>query len=390
MSNPQPRHTPPLPQGQVTRATLAAALVPGAGHWLLGHRRAAASLLLVELALVALAVVHANVGLSIFHNPLGSFLFGLLLRGVALLHAFGVLDVYLWGVDPGGSISPPVRRWSVLLNVLVPGAGYALARAWIRTATGLGLLVLVLVVTRSNRPHLDLVFMAMQVVMGLAVYRNLRIREAGEGHQPGDPLPMPDPLPPSGGGQVVLLVVSVAALLWICTVVLLAWPARALSLDPGATSAVPRPGRLEVKVKDLGLTMEVVGDGWKRVPQASSRVLLLAQHRDSRGVDGQIRLMVHAIPPFMGREAYLKQYLPAWLETNGMQPQRTEQVRLGQRTATQFQASARVRGGHDATYYIVALPGDGHACLLAFYCVTEACHELGPQLRRSRDSLRLE
>ena len=76
-----------------------AAIVPGAGHAVLGQLGLGAALLGAFVVGGALAAWHLARGLALFESPLGAFLFGVLLRGLAILVGFSVGDAYLRAVQ---------------------------------------------------------------------------------------------------------------------------------------------------------------------------------------------------------------------------------------------------------------------------------------------------
>lgn len=382
---PEPQHQPPLPDAQVMRATLAAALVPGAGHLLLGQTVLAPLLFAALAGGAAVVAVHLTAELSFFYGHPGSFIFGVLLRALALLHAFSVLDVYLRGVDPGGTISPPRRRWAVLLNMLLPGAGYIYVRAWLGAVSGLALVALFL--WRSTMPYLDFVYIFLQLALGLAVYRRVRMEEAGPERDPGAPMLAGDPLPAVGTGQIVLLVASVMATLCICGVVLLRMPVSQLSLTQASARVKPQHDRIELEVPPIGLTMHLMGAGWTRVTKQRGK-LFLAEHRGEK-LDGRLYVDLRPMPLFMSRDHYLKHHLPAELHAQGVGHYTEERLTVGGASATQFRFSGAI-GSEKRTYFLVVLPGDRYACMLTFYCAAAACPQLWPLLKKTRDSLKVE
>ena len=380
--------TPPLADGAVIKACVAAALWPGAGHLVLGMRPQGAMLMTVQGAGIAAVATHLTAGLEPFFTNTGAFLFGLLLRALVVLHAFSVLDVYLWAVDPSGRLSPPRRRWAVLINVLAPGAGYILGRAWIRTVSGLALMVLFLYISRIQHPYLDLVFIAMQIIMGLAVYRQVRIHEAGPSHDPGEPLMAGDPLPQVSAAQIVVLVISVLAAVVFLGVALLRLPASELSLTMAQTKIVPRHDRIKIEVPRLGLSMELLGAGWQPVPQKKSAKLFVAKHHGEK-VDARLQLDINPIPAFMSRQHYLTRHLPAELRAQNVERYSASELKLRGARAVQYRFTGHTEK-EKRTYFLVVLPASRYACLLTFYCAESACPDLWPDLKKSRDTLRVE
>lgn len=378
-------HPGPLPDGMVIKATVAAALIPGAGHLLLKRPALAALLFVFQGACATAAVVHLTQELAFFYADPGSFLFGVLLRSMAVVYAFSVIDAYIRAVDPAGSISPPKRRWAVLLNLLVPGAGYIYIRAWIGAVGGLALVTLFL--WRSTIPYLDLVFILLQGVLALVVYRRVRLQEVGPDHEPGEPMMAGDPLPQVGAGQIVALVTSVVATVVFCGVVLLRLPVPQLGLTFTSARVKPTHDRIKLAVPDLGLTMDVMGAGWSHVAKKPGK-LFWAEHRGEK-VDARLYLNVRPIPVFMSREYYLSHHLPDELHDQGIGHYSVEELRVGGARATQFRFTGFI-GSEKRTFFVVVLPGSRYACMLTFYCAEEACADVWPLLRRSRDSLKVE
>lgn len=166
MNDGKPPDAPRPQPHEVIRWTLAAALLPGTGHLLRGERRTGGLMAATTLALIALAATQLTAGLSLFESSLGAFVFRAMLRGLALLYGFAALDIYLRATRPQDQ-GASLKRLAILLNLLVPGAGYLVVKAWIRTATGLALLTLILVFAHAGtHRYLDIIYIVMQAVMG--------------------------------------------------------------------------------------------------------------------------------------------------------------------------------------------------------------------------------
>lgn len=377
---------PPLDPKKVFRATLLSALVPGLGTTHFGPRqRPLLGLALLGLGL-ALAIVHLVLGLSPFDSRLGGLAFAHLLRSLGAGYAFLVLDTYLTGVDPRGHRAPPRRRLAVLLNLLLPGAGYLLARAWIRAATGLLLVVLVAYFAHHGHPYADIIFVAMQLVMGVAVYRQVRL---GEGEGAGAP-DMPEaaaeprlhePLPQVQEAQVVVLVVLLASLSWIVWVTQERFPPR---LSAGGLSARQEAAGLRLTAGELGVSLLVPGEGWQaRARQAGG--IFGADHPDG----AHILLAVQPKPAFMGQERFYRR-LRRRLEDQGLTHVKSKDLTLSGVESRQMRFSGRAPDGGGVDQWAIAVPRRGYALVLLLSCMERACPSVADALERTRDSLVLK
>jgi len=375
------------------RTTLAAALVPGLGHLLLGRRLAAGLLAGAAALAVGLPLAHVLQGIPFFDTSLGSFLLGTLLRNAAVLHAFSVIDAYLSALEPAGEHHPPRRRLAVILNVLLPGLGYGYIRAWIRTLTGLVLVaVFVYFAMKGHHPYLDLIFLGMQVIMAVAVYRQVRIQEqAGPGgkdmmaaaeaverRRPMGPLPVHDQ-----GAQVVALVIGVMALVWVGLVVQLRMlPAQVTGLSVDHITAEPTPRGINFKVSSLGLSMSAMGKGWAASDHQPGS-LFQAVHEGK----AMLKVGIQLVPAFMEQERFMAR-LRRMGEGQRYQFNRIEPLEINGLAARQLSFARQYSGGK-LQLSIVAIPRGRFAYVMFFECQEPSCAALRPQLDASRDSFTL-
>ena len=371
----------PAAGGLAMKSTLASMAAPGLGH-LVARKPAIGALILVCFgAGLAVAVFHLTRGMAFFESSLGGFLFPVLLRGLVVLHLFAAFDAYVWALDPDGDLSLPRRRRAVLLNALAPGTGYLLARAWIRAATGLALLALVLVFARSGRhPYLDLIFMGMQAVMAVAVYHRLGSEAQARLDREGRGAPE---LPAAPGAQIALLLLSTAALFAVGFVA-----HRALPGVHGVTSkdvkVLPDAAGIRLGVPTLGLSLVAAGDGWIANASPTSGLLFEARHRQG----ASLMLGLQPIPGFMRRERYLRR-VRQWMEGKDLTFQRATELEIGGRKAVQMRFSEN-RSPMDHWTVTVPVAEQKVAYLLLIGCERKVCKELLPELERTRDSLRVK
>jgi len=373
--------TPPV--GRVVVGTLAAAIVPGAGHLVAGKTRLGLVLLAAMAAGVTVAVLHLTRGVGLLESHLGGFLFPVLLRALIVLHAFSVLDAYVWGVDPRATRSFPARRQAVLLNLLVPGSGYLFARAWLRMGTGLALLVLVLVFARAGRhPYLDVIYVGMQAIMAIAVYHQMSMRLQAELDHKGRDAPRP--LPRVGGGQVVAMLVCVAAAGAFCYVVYQALPGTTSltvkDIDPPRRTS----SGVELRVPRLGFSM-IAGSDWEVTSNPGEGYLF-----EARKGGAHLMVGVQEIPSFVRRERILDRVRKR-MESQGLTHQRSLDLKLGGRPAVEMRFAGRDEGGPVDHWTVVVLsPSQKLAYLVRFYCRRSVCEKLQSELERTRDSFRLK
>jgi hypothetical protein len=366
--------------GKVVSATLASAVLPGAGQILLGRKRFGAAILALTALLVGLGVYHLTVGLGLFETKLGSFLFGVMLRAVGILYAFAAVDAYLTGVDPSGKVDP-TRRRAAALNLLIPGAGYLLAKAWLRAATGLLVLVCVVYFARFGRPYLDVIFVVMQLLMGGFVYQQVRLAEA-KAAQGDDPyarpkLPTPPQLPKVVAAQIIVLVVVVAAVFGGGLVVLEALPVhgQVTGLEK-STSLKKVDGGIHMAVKKLGLTMTIAGSDWS-VSQDPKEFLFEATH----GSGATINLRVGSLPPFVRTDRF-HDGVRRQIEGNSLEHRKTRHVNLGGLEGTRMTFS-RDHG-------VVAARRGRVGVIVIFGCKYGSCAETAALRERTLRSVKLE
>lgn len=379
-SKPPPASAPaPLP---ALPATLASLLLPGLGQLLAGARLAGLLMLALFLAGAALAVAHLVHGLDLFESPLGAFLFRVLLRGLAVLQAFATIDAYGRSLAPGDR-QGKARRLAVALNLLVPGTGYLVGRAWLRAATGLAVLTLLLLFARGGRlPYLDVIFVGMQAVMGGLVYLQLRVAAEREAEARGE-LVAPARRTEAPAAQVVCLVAVVEAIILAGLVTDRSVPRselRNLSREDIKTQSAAAGIKLEIP--PLGLSLWARGRGWTL--QSSPEFLFQAQHH----AGGRLMLGVQQIYPFE-RPRRMERRLRAWLEAKGLVHRRTMSLRLNGTPATQMRFSGDFEGGNHIDHWAIAVPRPGYALLLMLQCERARCAEVAPLLEQSRDSLAL-
>lgn len=350
----------------VLTATLLGLLVPGGGHLFLRRWRSGALLLGLMAAGLAVAIWHLVVGLSLFESNLGSFCFGVMLRGLAILHAFSVLDAHLSARRPGESGH---QRLAVVLNLLVPGTGYLVARTWIRGATGLLLLVLVIYFAKAGiNPYLDLIYVGMQLVMGAAVFMQFRMRDAQNEQAPA----ARGPLPPRVV-QIAQLVVLVAV---SCAVVafgyvtqralpnvdvrwLTAEDIRTRPVEEGILLSVPRLG-LSLKAAGTGWTTEIGKDGF----------LFSAEHEKGP----TLMVGIRNIPPFVRSDRVVRRVRQMMEgKANRLVYLGTKQIRLNEAPATKMLFSR--------DHWIVTVPQDKFIFIVMLGCHPE-CGEGTLSLRQ--------
>lgn len=383
---------PSQPGASAMRVTLAAALVPGLGHLLLGRRLAGALYLMAAAGVLGLAGVHFAVGIDLLDASFGSFLLGTALRNAAVLHAFSVIDAYLLGIEPAGEHHPPRRRIAVILNVLLPGLGYAYIRAWIRTLTGLLLTGVFIYFARAgHHPYLDVIFLAMQAIMAAAVYRQVRIQEQEGGRDMLAAAAAHDRRPAMGpppvhdqSAQVVALVVGVLAMVWVGLVVQLRLlPGEVTGLNMDDIVSHQKKDRVDFYVKPLGLTMSALGHGWTAGEhQAGS--LFRAVHKE----EAELKLGLQLIPAFMDDARFMLR-LRRMGEKQGYTHQGSAGLKINGVDATEMTFLGDFAHGK-LRLRMVAVPRGRFAYVMMLSCREQTCGALKQQLNRSRDSLSLD
>lgn len=365
--------------GRRTVVATLAALVPGAGHVLLGQRALGAGLAAGLCALLGVVVAHVAVGLSALEGGLGTLLAAHLMRCLGVAVAFSVVDVYLGCVDPAGRVAPPLRRRAVAANLILPGTGYVLCRAWIRAGTGLLLLLLVGYFARVGHPYVDIIFVGLQVVMAVAVYRQVRVTEQ-EGGAPVEPAAPAEPLPHVQGGQVVVLVALVGCLVWVGWVTETYFPPR---LSAAGARAVRAGDDVRFSAPGLGIELRVHGPGWSVAPPESGS-LFQASHADG----GRIMIGVQPVPPFMPADRFVRR-VAQWVGDRGFSLRKTLDITLGDRPAVQMRFSGNFGETGRVDQWAVVVPGQRQGVVLLLSCLESACPFLAPKLEQTRDSLRV-
>jgi hypothetical protein len=363
-------------------ATIAAALLPGAGHLIL--RQSLHGLLLLTASALggAAAAGHLGWGLELFESPLGAFLFGVLLRALAILYAYSVIDVYFRAVSPAHADDEGARmRLAVLLNLLVPGVGYLITRAWLRAVTGLALLALVLFFAKAgtNR-YIDIVFLVLQLIMAFAVLRQQTIEREKEAEQQARrPPPIKAPV-----AQIVVLVTSVAAVLACGFIVEQAFPDGTIySLDLRDMKAESTKQGVRFSVARLGLSLLVPGERW--TIGSRPRYLFVAEQGD----DAAVLLGVQAITPFTRQARFLRRVRQSF-EKQGLVHQKTIELKLNGTRAWQMRFSGDFeKEGRHIDHWAIAVPRDGFSYVMMMYCTRSRCEELAASLQQTVDSFTL-
>ena len=316
----------PQPQRALT-ATMAAVLVPGAGHLLVGPALLGAVLLALTAAGVAVGVLHLAKGLAIFESPLGAFFYRVILRAVVVFWAFGVIDAYLRAVAPADRGAARTRL-GAFLNILLPGTGYLLARAWLRVVTGLALVAVIIYFARLGRmAYLDVIFVGMQLVMGALAYLQLNLlaerereKERTERAARREPLREPRRVDVPAA-QIVCIVVALAAAGLGGFVVYRSLPVNVLrELTRSDLQIKPGPSGIQFAIPRLGLSLKAVGPGWS-VLDGQGRFLFDAE----REAGGRLMLGVQQIYPFERRDRMQHRLLRS-LESQGLSLQRTLEI----------------------------------------------------------------
>jgi hypothetical protein len=375
MSKPAPVNPRP-----VLKATFASLALPGLGQILAGARLVGGLMLGAMLVGAGLIVAHLVRGLPWFESPLGAFLFRVLLRGCAILHAFAVVDAY--GRTAARDDRPAAeRRWAAGLNLLVPGTGYLVSKAWLRAVTGLAILAVLIVFARAGRmTYLDVIFVGMQAVMAGLAYLQLRVAAERAAQEKGELLgPAGPPVAPAA--QVTALVVAVAAVIFCGFVVERSIPEavlRNLTVDDLKLSPAP-DGGVQLQIAPLRLSLTAAGPGWTAA--AGRGALFSVEHR----LGGELALHIQRAHPFERAER-LQRRLRGKLEAEGLVLRRTDQVQLSRVSSTRMRFSGDFAGGRAVDRWEIIVPQKGFAFLLTMQCDRRKCEELAPVLERSQDS----
>lgn len=351
-------------------------LLPGLGQLLLGSRAAGAFLSVSFLAGLGLALVHLLSGLRIFESTLGSYLFGALLRALALLWAFAALDTYLRRTQQGNA----TRRLAVLANLLVPGAGYLLARAWLRAASSLLLLVALLYFARLPSRALDYIYLGFQAITAVGVYHQLAMAE----FEARRDLPTPAPATQVPAIQILLLIqLMTAAVLfgWFVQLRLIDYDRFRIGADD--VKVTREDGALHVALPSHGLSLAITGRGWQRGKAGDGSIF-----RTRHELGATLLLGVEPILPFVRPDAYLRS-LRRRMTEQGYRVQNEKTLALSGYSARQLHVSRKLAGDMTVDRWAVAIPRGHEAILLLLSCGRETCQKLLPSLEKTRDSLRL-
>jgi chromate transport protein ChrA len=281
---------------------------------------------------------------------------------------------------PGDRVGK-ARRLAVALNLLAPGTGYLVGRTWLRAATALAVLALLLFFARSGRlPYLDIIFVGMQAVMGGLVYLQLRVAAEREAEATGQLAALPRRAE-APAAQVVCLIAVVAAIIIAGLVTERSVPRSELrNLSREDIKTRSSVAGIKLEIPPLGLSLWARGPGWT-LQTGSSEFLFRAQHR----AGGQLMLGVQKIYPFE-RTRRMERRLRAWLEAKGLVHQRTMAIQLNGTAATQMRFSGDFGAGNRIDHWAIAVPRPGFAFLLMLQCDRTRCAEVAPLLEESRDS----
>lgn len=373
---------PQLIPNRVLAGTIAAALVPGAGHLLARKVVHGLLILAVTAAGAVVAALHLGRGLDLFESHLGGFLFPLMLRGVIILYGFSVLDAYCWGVDPDGTRSLPARRQAVALNLLVPGSGYLAARAWVRAATGLALLVLIVVFARAGRhPYLDLIYIGVQLVMAVAVYHQMSVKAQQELDRQNRDAPT---LPKAPGAQVVVLLAITAAVFGVGWVTQQALPGAG-GLTPADLEVRPGGKGIVFSVPRLGMSVTAGGSDWTATANPGSGFLFSAEHKEG----ANLRIGLQQVPSFVRRDRYLDRIRGRM--GMGLDHVKTKDIELNGLGAVQMLFSGKGKGGARLDRFVITVPSPAQklAYLMIIECHRDICQKLLPALEATRDSFKI-
>jgi hypothetical protein len=368
--------------GKVLRVTIAAALVPGLGHLLLGRLSTAVPVLGLMAGGVTAAALHMTQGLQLFATHSGVFAFAVMLRGLAILYGFSVVDAYLWALDPAGRGAPPLRRQAVLANLMLPGLGYLLARAWVRGALALALVGFIVFLASKAHPFADLALMVIQAITGFAVYYQLRVQEERQARR--DNRQLPEPMRHVESAQLVILVVLALALVWSGYVMQKRLPPGGLGdLSLGDLRVRTEAGGIHFSAPPLGVSLSATGYGWTRSRRPAGS-LFHATH-DLRA---SLELKIQRIPAFLPDDLLLRR-IRRYVESQGFSYRRSQPLRVNDHEATEMRFFGSFSQGR-VEQRAVVVPHGKIAYLVLLSCVSESCPKVERQLQRSLDSLKLE
>jgi hypothetical protein len=362
---------------RVIKATLASLLLPGAGHLLAGYRRIGAVILLAFGLGAAVSLTHLLSGLRTFEDALGAFAFGALLRGVVVVWGFAALDVYLRGMALGDAR----RRANTVANFLLPGAGYLLARSWMRAGSSALVLIVVVYVGRLPNRYLDLIFVGFQLITAFGVYHQQAMATLEAERDQPSLAPHVDHLPLAQIQLLVQLMAAAALFGWI--VLLRMNDVSLLRVVDQDVTVRRRAVGLQVRLEKHQLSFIAMGSGWKHRPGVDGGAFFRARHQ----LGASLVLGVQPVLPFVRPERYLLA-IQRQLESSGYRLERQQSLQVAGLSATQLRLSRTVSGMQLDRWAIVVPRGDV-AYVLLLSCGRTICKRLLPALEKSRDSLRI-
>ncbi|PID37639.1 MAG: hypothetical protein CSA24_01990 [Deltaproteobacteria bacterium] len=375
--HPASHNAAPAASKTTIRAALVSALLPGLGHLMSGHRRLGAVLGGGFALGAAIAFFHLFSGLAIFESALGSFAFGALLRGLTLLWAFGSLDVYLRGLGLGDAS----RRANTVANFLLPGAGYLLARSWVRGGSSVLVMIVVVYVGRLPNRYLDLIFIGFQLIAAFGVYHQQAMAQLERERDQPRLVPHVDHLPVV---QIQLLVQLMAAAVLFGWIVLLRMnDVSLLRISDDDVVVRRRVGGIAVKLDSHQLSFMATGSGWKHQRGVDGGAFFRARHQ----LGASLVLGVQPVLPFVRSERYLLA-VQRQLEGSGYHLERQQSLQVGGLSATQLRLS-RETSGMTLDRWAIVVPRGDLAYVLILSCGREICQRLLPAFEKSRDSLRI-
>lgn len=349
-------------------------LAPGAGQFKLGRRTWAGGLLLGCIFAIALIIVHLAHGLAMFESARGSFLFACLLRGLVFAYCYAAFDSYFSVANPDPRTVK--RRQAMILNMLLPGAGYLLIRAWPRMITVTLLLVMVVFFAGRAARIIDVVFVVMQVIMAVIVYHEMVQQQMREDQKA---MQLPD-LTHHPVGQLICLAlfgIAIVAVGWIVQQRMPDIAFKSLTIDD--VKLRPHGNTLGVHIAKVGLDVSVIGAGWLLDPKPRG-ALFTAEH-DSGGV---IHLAVEEIEPFMRPERHVAQFIKRLAKR-----QQITLVKLTSTVVSKIPAwKLQLKSALGTPSQMIMVIRGAAAYMLFFSCELDACEALKPSFEKTSASWR--
>ena len=363
---------------RVNLATFSSLLLPGLGHLRLGRKITGLAMIVGTLLAVALSAIHLYLGLSMFESTTGSFLFGVLLRALVILYGYALVDSYYGAlfIDDHHGVR---RRMAAALNLLVPGAGYLVAKAWIRAGTGV-LVLAMIIVFAGLRYHrfLDLIYIGMQLVMMAAVYQHFRIAQAKAGVE------APHANDPVGPSQITVFFVIPALLVAMGYVVHLRMPSYDLArVDREEIQIRPSSRGIAVKVPRLELDFSAWGDGWI-AKEYQAGAIFNARH--DKNVT--LRVGTQIVLPFVQPHRYVEHLRQKMVE-GGYTHQKTKRLKLHGRRVYQLRFSRSIGVNQYVDQWTIVAVRAQYAYLMLLECNRMVCKTLVDDLEKTRNSLKL-